>query len=155
MRRVLIIATVLALLVPAQFAVAAAYVPTESYAALVGQINSGQVSIAHVNEQTHHVKVTLKNGTDQVVDYPAADHKRLIDSLEKHGIKPIYTRPTTVAAKPKPAHHVLRYVAAGIVVVLLLIGGGVWAYTRGQSPPAAPGGTAPPGAADGPDGATA
>jgi len=154
MRRALIVATLLALLVPAPFAFAAEYVPTETYAALTAQINSGQVVAAHVNEQTHHIKVTLKNGTDQVVDYPAADHKKLIDSLLAHGVKPIYTRPVAVVTKPKPVHHVLRYVAAGIVVVLLLIGGGVWAYTRGQSPPAAPGG-APPGPAEGPGGASA
>jgi hypothetical protein len=147
MRRVLVIATVLALLAPAPLALAAPYVPTESYAALIGQINSGQVTSAHVNEQTHHIKVTLKNGTDQIASFPAADHKKLVDALEHHGVKPIFTAPATVAPKPKPVHHVLRYVAAGVVVVLLLIGGGVWAYTRGQSPPAAPGN--PPEPADG------
>jgi hypothetical protein len=155
MRRALIIATVLALLVPAPLAIAAApYVPTETYATLIGQIDSGQVSIAHVNEQTHHIKVTLKNGTDQVVDYPEADHKALIDALLHHGVKPIYTAPVAIVTKPKPVHHVLRYVAAGVVVVLLLIGGAVWAYTRGQSPPAAPS-DPPAGAAEGPDGASA
>jgi hypothetical protein len=156
MRRALIIITVIAMLLPASLALAvtAPYVPTESYATLIGQIDSGQVTSAHVNEQTHHVKVTLTDGTDQVASFLLADHKKLIDALLHHGVKPIYTASVTAAAKPKPVHHVLRYVAAGIVVVLLLIGGAVWAYTRGQSPPAAPG-EAPSGPADGTSGASA
>ena len=37
-------------------------------------------------------------------------------------------------------HHVLRYIAGGVVVVLLLIGLGVWRYTRGpRTPPQAAG----------------
>jgi hypothetical protein len=155
MRRLLIVVTVFAMLVAAPLALAVApYVPTESYATLIGQIDAGQVTSAHVNEQTHHVKVTLTNGTDQVASFLPADHKKLIDALLHHGVKPIYTAPVAAAVKPKPVHHVLRYVAAGIVVVLLLIGGGVWAYTRGQSPPAAPG-DPPAGSAEGASGANA
>src|ERR1700678_517978 len=120
MRRLLIIVTVLAMVVTAPLALAHPYVPTESYATLIGQIDSGQVTSAHVNEQTHHIKVTLTNGTKQVASFLPADHKKLIDALERHGVKPIYTAPVVVAVKPKPVHHVLRYVAAGIVVVLLL-----------------------------------
>lgn len=127
MRRVAIV-LLLCLLVPAQLAFAAAPVSTESYAALLRQIDTGQVTVAHVNEATHDISVTLKDGTKQKVVYPHADHKVLIDTLLHHGVTPIYTAHRHT---PKPVHHVLRYVAAGVVVVLLLIGGGVWAYTRG------------------------
>lgn len=126
MRRVVI--AVLCLLVPAQLAFAAEPVSTESYATLLHQIDSGQVAVAHVNEATHDIGVTLKDGTKQKVVYPATDHKVLIDTLLHHGVTPIYTAHKHTA---KPVHHVLRYIAAGVVVVLLLIGGGVWAYTRG------------------------
>ncbi len=30
----------------------------------------------------------------------------------------------------RPTHHRLRYIGIGIVVALLLVGGGVWLYTR-------------------------
>ena len=126
MRRIAIV--VLCLLVPAQLAFAAAAVSTESYNALLHQIDTGQVAVAHVNESTHDIRVTLKDGTKQIVVYPHTQHKVLIDSLLHHGVTPIYTKHAHVA---KPVHHVLRYIAGGVVVVLLLIGGGVWAYTRG------------------------
>jgi hypothetical protein len=90
------------------------------------------VTVAYVDEETHDVRVILKNGTEQLVVYPAADHRVLVDSLLHHGVKPIYTKHKAAA---KPVHHVLRYIAAGVVVVLLLVGGGVWMYTRGPRTP--------------------
>ena len=131
MRRMLTLIALACLLTFAPLALAAPAPPTESYSTLLHQIDSGQVTVAHVNELTHDVRVTLKDGTKQLVAFPAAQHKVLIDSLIQHGVKPIYTKHKKVA---KPVHHVLRYVAAGVVVVLLLIGGGVWMYTRGQRP---------------------
>jgi hypothetical protein len=153
MRRIYAIVVLLCLLAPAPLAIAATPAITESYAALVHQIDTGQVVIAHVNEADHHVHVTLKNGNKEFVSFPAAQHKTLVDSLLHHGVTPIFTKSKTTATTPKPVHHVLRYVAAGVVVVLLLIGGGVWVYTRGhQSPPAGEAGDGErPSAADPPD----
>jgi hypothetical protein len=116
---------------------------TESYSTLVHQIDTGQVTIAYVNEETHHVQANLKDGSQQLVAFPAAQHKAMVDSLLHHGATVIYTRKkaTHHAAAAKPAHHVLRYIAAGVVAVLLLIGLGVWRYTRGgprASQPATP-----------------
>lgn len=132
MRRLPMLLASLCLLAPAPVALAASTTITETYPALLHQIDSNQVAIAHVNEDTHHIAVTLKNGTDEFVVFPASQHKVLIDSLEHHGVTPVYTSHKAAA---KPVHHVLRYVAAGVVVVLLLIGGGVWVYTRGQRQP--------------------
>lgn len=141
MRRLCTLLVALCLLAPAPLALAASTTITETYQALVHQIDTNQVAIAHVNEETHHIAVTLKNGTDEFVVFPAAQHKTLIDSLEHHGVTPIYTAHKAAA---KPVHHVLRYVAAGVVVVLLLIGGGVWVYTRGhRQPPAGESGGEP------------
>src|SRR5579862_3900788 len=137
MRRCVTVAVVLCVLVCAAGAFAAAL--TESYSTLLHQIDSGQVTIAYVNEETHHVQANLKDGSQQLVAFPPSAHKALVDSLLHHGAQVIYTRkkPHPKAA-PKPVHHVLRYVAAGIVVVLLLIGLGVWRYTRGPRTPPTP-----------------
>ena len=74
------------------------------------------------------MRVTLANGSRPFVSYPAADDKQLVDNLLRHHI-------TVVYAKKPAVHHTLRYVAAGVVAVLLLIGGGVWFYTRGRQEP--------------------
>jgi hypothetical protein len=150
MRRVLALLAVLALAANAPFAIAAPSTQTESYAALLHQIESGQVVVAHVNERTNDIRVTLKDGSEEFVSYPRSQHKHLIDALLRHGVRPIYT---THAKAKKPVHHVLRYVAGGIVIVLLLIGAGVWVYTRSQrqSPPTERRGAQPSNNPDPPD----
>jgi hypothetical protein len=112
-------------------AIAAAPVPTESYATLLHQLAAKKgdpqsITAATVDKRKHHIRVTLANGSRPLVSYPAAQDKFLIDTLLRHHIKPKY------AVTKKPVHHVLRYIAAGVVAVLLLIGAGVWVYTRGR-----------------------
>lgn len=112
-------------------AFAAASVPTESYATLLHQLAAKKgdpqsVIAATVDKRKHHIRVTLANNTRPLVVYPPAQDKFLIDTLLRHHIKPKYT------VTKKAVHHVLRYIAAGVVAVLLLIGGGVWLYTRGR-----------------------
>lgn len=135
MRRILILLVTLALAANGPVAVAATSTVTETYSALLQQIESGQVVVAHVNERTSDIRVTLKNGSEEFVIYPHAQHKAMIDALLRHRARVVYT---AHAKAKKPVHHVLRYVAGGIVIVLLLIGAGVWVYTRGQrqTPPA-------------------
>lgn len=137
MRRLAVLAALLCVLAGAGTAFGAAL--TESYSTLVHQVDTGLVTIAYVNEETHHVQANLKDGSQQLVSFPAAQHKALVDSLLKHHVTVIYTRKKPHAkAAAKPVHHVLRYIAAGVVVVLLLIGLGVWRYTRGPRTPPAP-----------------
>ena len=135
MRRLLIVLALLAVAANATPAMAASATVTESYPALLHQIVTRQVVVAHVNERTDDIRVTLKDGSEQFVTFPHAQHKALIDALLRHRVHVVYT---AHAKAKKPVHHVLRYVAGGIVIVLLLIGAGVWMYTRGQrqSPPA-------------------
>jgi hypothetical protein len=122
---------------PATAALAAAPAPTETYSLLLTQIDSKagsgeRVLAATVDKADHHVRVTLANGSRPLVSYPPSEDKFLVDTLLHHGVKPVYTLHPAV-------HHTLRYIAAGVVVVLLLIGAGVWFYTRGRpQDPASP-----------------
>jgi len=111
-------------------ALAAAPAPTESYATLLSQIAAKKgspqsVTAATVDKTDHHVRVTLADGSRPLVSYPTSADKQLVDNLLHHDVHVVY-------AKTKAVHHTLRYIAAGVVVVLLLIGGGVWFYTRGR-----------------------
>jgi hypothetical protein len=129
-------------LAPAAFAAAPA--PTETYATLLTQLDAkagsgDRVTAATLDKADHHVRITLANGARPLVSYPPTDDKSLVDTLLHHGVKVVYTKAPAV-------HHTLRYVAAGVVAVLLLIGAGVWFYTRGRTdtpdtPPAAPAAT--------------
>jgi hypothetical protein len=117
---------------PSALASGASTTATESYSTLLHQINAKSSDPQHVIRATvdkslHHVRATLANGTRPLVSYPASDDKFLVDTLLHHKIPVVYATPKRAAA-----HHVLRYVAAGVVAVLLLIGVGVWFYTRGR-----------------------
>ena len=119
-----------AALVLGPVALAAAPAPTESYAKLLTQIDAKppdpqRVTRATLDKTDHHVRVTLADGSRPLVSYPAAQDKFLVDTLIQHGVKPVYSKRPAV-------HHTLRYIAAAVVVVLLLIGAGVWFYTRGR-----------------------
>jgi hypothetical protein len=131
----LALAGVLAAGVLAPAALAAAPAPTESYAKLLTQIDAKpgdpqRVTRATLDKTDHHVRVTLADGSRPLVSYPAAQDRFLVDTLIRHGVKPVYSKRPAV-------HHTLRYIAAGVVAVLLLIGGGVWFYTRGREPDSA------------------
>lgn len=123
----------LAILLATAPAALAATGPNESYATLLSQIaakkgSPDRVIGATVDKAKHHVRITLANGSRPLVSYPASDDKQLVDNLLHQHIPVIY-------AKKPAVHHTLRYVAAGVVAVLLLIGGGVWFYTRGRPEP--------------------
>jgi hypothetical protein len=131
-----------ALLASPALSVAAVPAATENYETLLTQINAPKgspdsVVAATLDKAHYHVRVTLANGTRPTASYPSAEDKHLVDLLEHHKIPIIY-------AKAPAVHHTLRYIAAGVVAVLVLIGGGVWFYTRGRgeigpdnAPPAA------------------
>jgi ATP-dependent Zn protease len=104
---------------------------TESYQALLGQINGGQVRSAVINRKPHTIKVTLDDGSVQRIDYPPADEKQLSNSLRKHGAV------VKIAKKKrakKAVHHKLRYIAAGIAGVVVVVGI-VLLILRGRRPP--------------------
>ena len=115
----------------AALAPAATPATTESYQALLGQISAGQVRSAVINRKPHTIKVTLDDGSIQRIDYPPADEKQLSDSLRKHGA-------VVKIAKKKKAkkavHHRLRYIAAGIGGVVVVVGI-VLLILRGRRPP--------------------
>jgi hypothetical protein len=131
-------------------ALGAAPVPTETYASLLHQIDAKKgspqrVVAATIDKAKHHIRVTLADGSRPLVVYPAAQDKFLVDTLLHHHIRLKYT-------PAKKVHHVLRYIAAGVVAVLLLIGAGVWVYTRGRDTEPEPADTQP--AAQPPDSST-
>jgi hypothetical protein len=128
----------LALLWPAT--AAAAPLSTESYQTLLGQIDSNQVRAATVNRKAHDVKVTLADGSIQHVIYPSRDARQLVARFNQHGAHVKFSR------KKLPAvHHHLRYIAAGVVGGLILIGAVVWLVQRRRpgAPPSTDASTAP------------
>ena len=128
--RLLLSALLGGLLVLTPVAFAAAPAPTENNAPLLTQLGAKRgspqrITAATLDKADHHVRLTLASGARPLASYPAGKDKFLVDTLLRNGIKPVYTKRAVV-------HHTLRYIAGGVVAVLLLIGAGVWFYTRGR-----------------------
>lgn len=105
---------------------------TESYQSLLHQIDTGQVSAAVINRKAHTAKVTLASGSIERVDYPPKQEKQLSDTLRKKGAN---VKIAKRKRAKKAVHHKLRYIAAAIVGLGILVGG-VLLIVRGRRPPA-------------------
>ena len=106
---------------------------TETYATVVSQIDSGQVIRAVVNRYRDDIKVTMHDGTEQESLYPAAQESALVRKLHAHHIRVRFAR-RPVHKKPAAVHHRLRYIAAGVLAALIVVGGGAYVVSRRSSP---------------------
>jgi hypothetical protein len=92
----------------------------ESLEAFEAQLRAAALARAEFNKVAHHLHLTLRDGRHVLVDYPGHEQPQLQAKLLAAGV-PVTIEYTTKAAKP--AHHTLRYVAAGaLVVVVILLG---------------------------------
>ena len=124
----------LALVLPARGLAAA--VPTytkESKQAYEKQLNSGEIKAATFNKRLRSVRVTLKNGELFLYHYGKKESAKLESALKAKHVTVTVLKPTEAAKEVKPAKHKLRYIAGGILIVVLLIVGIVLLVNRKRS----------------------
>jgi ATP-dependent Zn protease len=113
-------ALVLATLVPATSAVAAGspvHYQHESYQTFQAQLAGGQIKAVTFNKKPHSVHITLDDGRKLLAIYPSHEEPALAAELAAKGV------PFTVEkhkSTVKPVHHTLRYIAGGILVLVIL-----------------------------------
>ncbi len=104
----------------------------ETFKAYEQQLASGQIQAVTVNKKLRSLRVTLKDGSYVLAKYAPKEEPKSLAALEaKHVPETILT--PTEAAKPvakKPVHHKLRYLAGGIVIVVIVIVGAVLYINR-------------------------
>jgi hypothetical protein len=86
----------------------------ESLRAYEQQLASGQIEVVRFNEKAHAMHLTLEDGRHMRVVYTPGSEPTLRAALQAKGV-------SLPAVKKPTVHHTLRYVAAGILVVVLLI----------------------------------
>jgi ATP-dependent Zn protease len=90
----------------------------ESYEAFQRQMAAGQIRAVVFNKKPHSVRVTLKDGSHVLAIYPSHDEPQLAAALSAKGVTVAVLKPRV---KAKPAvHHTLRYIAGGILVIVIL-----------------------------------
>jgi ATP-dependent Zn protease len=89
----------------------------ESYEEFQRQLAAGQIGAVTFNKKPHSVHVTLKDGRHVLAIYPSHNEPQLAAQLTARGVPVAIERSKT---KAKPVHHTLRYIAGGILVVVIL-----------------------------------
>jgi hypothetical protein len=86
----------------------------ESLQAYEQQLVNGRIAVARFNEKAHAMHLTLKDGRHMRVIYKSGGEPALHAALQAKGV--------LLPAPRKPTiHHTLRYVAAGVLVLVILI----------------------------------
>jgi hypothetical protein len=89
------------------------------------QLAAGEVAEVTINKRLRSLRTTLKNGGHVLAKYKPKQEPTYAHKLQSRGIPVKVLTPTAAKAeqKAKPVHHKLRYIAAGVLVAILLIVG--------------------------------
>ena len=100
----------------------------ESFKTFEGQLSAGQIETATFNKKAHTVHLLLKDGRHVLVSYPSHEEPQLAAKLREKGVS------VQVGKKKKAAKavkHKLRYIAGGILIVVIVVVAGVlWVDRR-------------------------
>jgi hypothetical protein len=99
----------------------------ESYAEFQQQLASGQIAAVTINRRLGSLRTTLKDGHYVLAKYGRKGEPKAVAALAaKHVPVTVLTLAQANSELPKKAtHHKLRYIAGGILIVLIVIVGAV------------------------------
>jgi hypothetical protein len=109
----------IALAVPA--GAATVHFQTETLSAYEGQLHHHEVHALtfHSGSETGHLHISLDNGSHMTVAYPAAQQAKLVTQAREAGARVKIA--TVKPAKATAVKHKLRYIAGGILILVILI----------------------------------
>lgn len=114
------------------------------YPALLREIKSGPLIRAVINRARGDIEIKFRNLSEWEAFYPPGAQPGLQRLLRTRHIRLIFaTPPATSRTKPKTVHHHLRYIAAGVLCVVAVIGGAGFLYDRRRRTAATLGSAAP------------
>jgi|GEM_PF-6717056 len=101
------------------------------YPVLLREIKSGPLIRAVINRARGDIEIKFANLSEWEAFYPPGAQPRLQRLLHARHIRVIFaSRPATSKAKPKAVHHRLRYIAAGVLGALAVLGAVAFAHDR-------------------------
>ncbi|HEV2981427.1 MAG TPA: hypothetical protein VGX51_08340 [Solirubrobacteraceae bacterium] len=93
-----------------------------SYPEVLAQIEHGPLIRAVINRRLSHVEIKFRDLSEWEAVYPAGAQPLLQRLLNQRHIHVIFASSHHAKATPKPVHHHLRYIAAGVLGALALAG---------------------------------
>jgi len=102
-----------------------------SYPALLSQVESGPVIRAIINPRRSDVEIKFRDLSEWEAFFPAGAQPTLQRLLHARHIRVLFASRHAAMSRANPTvHHHLRYIAAGMIVALAVIGGGAFLYLR-------------------------
>jgi hypothetical protein len=89
----------------------------EGFKAYEAQLAHAEIRAVTFNKKAHTMHVTLVNGRHALVKYPSHEEPTLAAALEAKGVAVTVKKH---AKKTAAVHHTLRYIAGGILVLVIL-----------------------------------
>jgi hypothetical protein len=104
----------------------------ESFTTYEQQLAGGQIRAVTVNKKLRSLRITLKDGSYALAKYGPKEEPKTVAALEAKHVPVTILTPTEAAkqATKKTVHHKLRYIAGGILILVILIVGGVLYVNR-------------------------
>ncbi len=102
----------------------------ESKEAYEQQLSKGEIASATFNKRIRSLRLTLKNGQYYLYKYPKKGSAPLIKALKEKHVSVTVLTPAEGAAEAKPAKHKLRYIAGGVLILVIVIVGVVLIVNR-------------------------
>jgi hypothetical protein len=128
------LALLIALALPvAGLAAASPTYTKETQQAYERQLKRGEITEATFNKKLRSLHIKTKNGELFLYKYPKKGEPALSSQLKAHHVKVTILKPSEAAKEVKPAKHKLRYIAGGILIVVVLIVGIVLLVNRRRS----------------------
>ncbi len=104
----------------------------ESFAEYERQLAGGQIQAVTINKRLRSLRVTLEDGRYVLARYNPHEEPAVAAALTAKRV-PVTVLPPTEAVKEKkaqPVHHKLRYIAGGVLIVVIVIVGAVLFVNR-------------------------
>ncbi len=104
----------------------------ESLAEYEKQLTGDQIAAVTINKRIRSVRVTLKDGSYFRATYDPHQEPTVYAKLHAKGVPVTVLTPTAAEseAKKAPVKHKLRYIAAGVLVLIVIIVAGVLLFDR-------------------------
>ena len=119
-----------ALALPATGLAAAPTFTKESQQAYEQQLKKGEIVEGTFNKKLRSLHIKTKSGQLFLFHYAKKGEPALAAQLKAHNVTVTILKPTEAAKEVKPAKHKLRYIAGGILILVILIVGVVLLVNR-------------------------
>jgi hypothetical protein len=106
----------------------------ESEADFAKQLAGKEVKAVTINKRLRTMRVTLADGRHVLASYPKKQERQTESRLRARGVTVTVLSKGEAEreAKPKKAHHKIRYIVGGVVILVILIAGAVLLVNRSR-----------------------